>query len=358
MGFFGLFGHPDVVKLEAKRNVEGLIKALGYHHDRGRLVRVDAAKALGKIGDTRAVEPLIATLKKESIGHNVRVAAAEALGKIGDARAMEPLIAILKENESIYIREAAADALGKFGDARAVEPLVAILKQEKYWPIRQAAAEALDALGWKPGEDAVGAAYWILKKEWDECVPLGSVAVEPLIAALQYWEERAYASSATLQMAGPFSTDSYNESLMVSMQDNRSCVCRAAEALGQIGDSRAVVPLIKTFNADKWPDVRTATVLALGKVGGASTVEMLITVLESGLSDDVREAAAEALGKIGDARAVEPLTAIQNDRNPVVRARAVEALSRIGGLQTKKALLQAGYDSDIEASNAEHKESQ
>ena len=294
MGFFGLFGHPDVVKMEARRNIGGLIKALGYRHDKGREVAQTAAEALGKIGDPRAVEALITALKDESVSDNVRQAAGEALGKIGDARAVEPLIAILK-NGSSDVRQAAAEALGKVGDARAVEALITALKQEKYWSLRQAAAEALDALGWKPAEDEVGAAYWIVKKEWEQCVPLGSAAVEPLIAALQHWEESANNSFALLQMTGPVSSDSYIESQMTSIQARRECVCRAAEALGKIGDSRAKFPLIKTWNADKGPDVRKAIVQALGKCDGASNVEMLIDVLESGLSVDIRQAAAEAL---------------------------------------------------------------
>ena len=50
------------------------------------------AKALGDIGDERAVEPLIKALGHED--EDVRKSAAEALGKIGDARAVEPLIKV------------------------------------------------------------------------------------------------------------------------------------------------------------------------------------------------------------------------------------------------------------------------
>ena len=66
-----LFGPPNVKKLIAKGNVKGLIKALGY--DKDRIVRVNAVEALGKIGDTRAVEPLIAALKDKD--KDVRIAA-------------------------------------------------------------------------------------------------------------------------------------------------------------------------------------------------------------------------------------------------------------------------------------------
>lgn len=44
-----LFGRPNVEKLQAKRSVSGLIKALGYRKD--DRVRVAVAGALGTIQD-------------------------------------------------------------------------------------------------------------------------------------------------------------------------------------------------------------------------------------------------------------------------------------------------------------------
>lgn len=57
----GLFGPPNVEKLAARRNVNGLVKALNYEKD--VQVRCAAAEALGKIGDAHAVESLVAALK-------------------------------------------------------------------------------------------------------------------------------------------------------------------------------------------------------------------------------------------------------------------------------------------------------
>ena len=85
----GLFGPPNIEKMKAKRDVQGLIEALGYQKDAS--IRSAAARALGELKDVQAVEPLIATLKDSD--SKVSELAAEALGKIGDARAVEPLIA-------------------------------------------------------------------------------------------------------------------------------------------------------------------------------------------------------------------------------------------------------------------------
>jgi HEAT repeat protein len=81
-----------------------------------------------------------------------RSAAAEALAKLGDPRAVEPLIRALGDIDS-DVRGSAARALAKLGDPRAVEPLVRalgdpILLQQRAWNIveRLAAFNALAQL--------------------------------------------------------------------------------------------------------------------------------------------------------------------------------------------------------------------
>src|SRR5664280_1165637 len=135
-----LFGPPNVAKLTAKSNIEGLIKALRYQKD--TTVPGAAADALGQIGDARAVDPLIAALK--SGGWGMRTAAAGALGQIG-APAVEPLVAALTDRAG-DVRTAAARALAQIGDARAVEPLVAALT-DRDGDVRTAAAGALGQIG-------------------------------------------------------------------------------------------------------------------------------------------------------------------------------------------------------------------
>jgi len=142
--------------------------------------RASAIEALGRIGDSRAVEPLIAALKDEDV--NVRWPAARALGEIKDTRAIKPLIAALKDWHS-NVRKAAAKALVKIGTP-AVELLIAALRDEDE-RVRQAAAEALDHLGWKPARDENAAWYWATKGKWNACVDIGAPAVQPLITSLR-----------------------------------------------------------------------------------------------------------------------------------------------------------------------------
>ena len=102
------------------------------------------------------------------------------------------------------------------------------------------------------------------------------------------------------------------ERLIANLKDNDWLVRReAAEALGKLGDKRAVTPLIACLT-DADSSVRFNVVEALGKLGDKQAVEPLIACLKDE-DERIRRAAAEALGKLGDKRAVEPLIAALPD---------------------------------------------
>lgn len=77
MGLFGRFLKPNVEKMEKKRDVEGLIRALKY---KDVCVRLGVAAALARIGDARAVGPLTQALKDGDM--RVQKAMREALEQI------------------------------------------------------------------------------------------------------------------------------------------------------------------------------------------------------------------------------------------------------------------------------------
>jgi HEAT repeat protein len=114
-----LFG-PIIKKLKIRFQIARL-KSRDEH------IRTDAAWALGQIGDPRAVEPLIAILRRGP--SSARQTAAWALGQIGDPRAVEPLVSALNYGND-FVLQAAAQALGKLGHPRAVELHVGVLKDD------------------------------------------------------------------------------------------------------------------------------------------------------------------------------------------------------------------------------------
>ncbi|MFA5885440.1 MAG: HEAT repeat domain-containing protein, partial [Acidimicrobiia bacterium] len=366
--------HPDIARSTAKRDVKGLVKALGCPGD-GK-VRAAAADALASLGDPRAVEPLVATLGDDHA--NVRTAAIAALGELADPRAVDALAAVLSrdhvltgdaalsalvmigapsvdalvttlENDNGFVREDAATALGQIGDMRAVEPLVATLHDNKE-SVRAAAAAALDRLGWSPDPGAAGAAYWVAKRQWGKCVK--AAAIEPLVAVLHDEDEAVRKSaSRVLVRIGARAVESLIDSLgwadwtteavlvdigapaveplVAHLHDERSGRREAiARVLGTIGDARAVEPLIPRLD-DQADTVRSAAATALGRIGDTRAVEPLIPVLDD-RANAVRAAAATALGRIGDTRAVEPLVGVVQGQTGFVRRDAADALDALG----------------------------
>jgi HEAT repeat protein len=278
-----LFGPPNIKKLEAKRDVSGLIKALAREKDGN--VRREAAEALQWIGGAAAVEPLVAAL--EGSDKELAAVAAVALGKVGDSRAVEPLAAALADPDKRLARRA-AEALYEVGDARAVEPLIAALRDEDR-EVRAAAAWAFAHVG-------------------------DARAVEPLIAALGD-EHSGVRRSAAFALGRIGDTRAVEPLVAVLPLEN------AASALIAIGDPQAVPSLLDALSFHR------GAARELSRLGAAG-VEPLIAALTSP-DKAVRELAAETLGDIGDRRAVEPLVAALLDRNIDVSAAACGALESL-----------------------------
>jgi HEAT repeat protein len=77
---------------------------------------------------TRNIDPVINALQDES--SFVRSSAIEIIGEAKDPRAVEPLVAYLKKYKNFWDtteRKKAIVALGKIKDPSAVEPLVAVI---------------------------------------------------------------------------------------------------------------------------------------------------------------------------------------------------------------------------------------
>lgn len=121
---------------------EALDKARGVQ--KGYVVRV-----LGEAKDAASVDALIAALKDDF--WLVRANAAQALARIAEPRAVAPITLALADGEA-KVRMAAMDALAAFGSAAtAGTPHVAQLLKDPAWQVRTSAADALAAIGSKDG---------------------------------------------------------------------------------------------------------------------------------------------------------------------------------------------------------------
>lgn len=97
--------------------VRQLIRIVDNEHE-DIIVRGRAALMLGKLGDDRAVMPLIRALNAP--GFQIPLNAAEALGQLGDSRAIIPLMNVL-ENSKDKLRDTALNALKRLGHTPDVD---------------------------------------------------------------------------------------------------------------------------------------------------------------------------------------------------------------------------------------------
>jgi len=125
MILFGGTKRPNIETLKQKNDIDGLIEALDYQEDHN--IRREAALALGQIGDSHAIDPLINCLQDHKL---VREVAARSLGEIGDSKSINPLIQLLNDQDW-EVRGSAAKALGKIGDEKALHPLINALRDAK-----------------------------------------------------------------------------------------------------------------------------------------------------------------------------------------------------------------------------------
>ncbi len=119
----------------------------------------EVAKTLGRIGDARAVEPLVATLK--DVDPRVLEEVAKTLGRIGDARAAAPLVGLIA-HKHYRVWTAVTDALAlvnpgwpKSHAAQQMIPGLVAALQDSDPKARQAAMRALSAIGGPEAEAAL-----------------------------------------------------------------------------------------------------------------------------------------------------------------------------------------------------------
>lgn len=302
--------NPDIELMEESKDVDGLIRAL---KNEDYLIRKEAAISLKRLGDKRALNALIESLKYESWQDEytvliaVRENSAEALGIIGDKRAVPALIETLLEDTDEEVRWKAAAALGKLKDDSSIDALINALNDNS-WAVRRNATIALGNIGDERGYD-----------------PLLNSLTDP------DWHVRKYAAIAL----GKIGDERAIKPLVNALKDSDSDVrWKSVIALGKIGKP-AVGELLKAFENDDW-QLRSQIAEVLGKIKDERAVDPLIDSLYSSRykyqNKYVRGRIIEALGNIGDERAVDPLINALDDQYIYVRIKADEALEKIKAL--------------------------
>ena len=298
--------------------VRALIAALTDEHPR---LRAEIAHMLGRIKDRTAGVSLVGLLKDSEA--SVREAAAEAIRHVADGATLAELVRLLEDPTH---RDTAAAVLGRLKDPGALEPLVAMLKSPDP-TARLLAAKALDQLADPRSADA-----WIeamASPDLREIAARSLKRISELRERIAEILDRLRESEDTVALEEArigVSMDLIGlgrpavSGLLEALEDGLWVVREAAaQALGLIGDLRAVEPLLRKAKADRDMGVRESCIKALGEFGDARSVDVLV---EAVLDPTTRLAATEAMSKIKDITVLVPhlelIKKMKGDRDGLV----------------------------------------
>ena len=155
--------------------------------------------------------------------------------------------------------------------------------------------------------------------------------VEALINELENEELQDEALAALVEMQGV----AVLPMIDALKNDTDEIRVKVADALGQIGDRRAIVPLIEALDGDPYKEVKALAAVGLGNMRARGESNRAVIALTNALSYDDTTAtnAAEALGKIGVSTedTVQKLSIIAMDKNmrETLRIAVLTALWRL-----------------------------
>jgi HEAT repeat protein len=322
-------------------------------------LREDIARALGEIGDRKAVHGLV-ELTGDPDGH-VRQAAAVALGQLADPMGIRPLLHLLEdpypnvqdaayraltrlkspglvtrllelmERSTVGIHCYAAKLLGAFQAPEAHGRLMLDLKDPDPM-IRRTGLTALESLG----GDLRAVAHVALSDE-DPTVRLEMIrilarrrdtVIDDLIRPLLH-DPDIWIRAEVIRLLGERGAEGIEDTLLLLVNDPvgliQIAVCGAVGTLKVRGALPAMIRLLSSTD----PDVKQAAIAAAGEIGGEHIAEQVLPML-----DDphwgVRAASAMALGRARVARALPRLRDLAaQDPDQLVRESAHFAVEQL-----------------------------
>jgi HEAT repeat protein len=285
-------------KIQNMAALRSLITALHEGDESAQVLAAITLVGMGRSGNVgRSVaDALIAELKTPDL--EVRRKVVWVLWKIGDRRAVKPLVNSLRRDPDVKVRAYAAWALGRLNDSRAIPPLV----------------DALDDSS--------------PKVRWDAAIALakfGERAIESLIEALYDYrpQVRVGAANALGWLMDARAITALTDALKDPDREVRQ---RAAFALGWIKDRRAVAALIAALG-DEDDEVRMQAAAALGWMRDERAIEPLARLIEDE-SEWTRYVALEALSDLEAVASLNAALKHPNSRVQEVAYRALQRLQK------------------------------
>ena len=309
--------HGDVV-------VDPLIALLG---DSARHpARAWAVNVLGEVGAQRAYPALVRGL--EDPDDEVRGKSATALGRLGDQRAVGPLLDRLLADPAPFVRVRIASSLGHFGSPEVIDRLVQALRDPAWW-VRIRSVEALEQIGSR----AEGPLLMALNDGDPEIRARAAAALERFGVADTLarlieggGEDASRAFDALVILAGSGAP----ELLAELLQHPSSRVREAAVTAVHQAERRDLSgELVRIASSDADPALRTLSFEALRSLRAGQSLPAAV----AGLTDPdhrARTAAIRLVGELGGPDVIELLRHQSMDSEPSVRAAAARALGALG----------------------------
>lgn len=297
--------------------------------------------------------------RKLEIGNHALISASlgipSALVTIGFPAVPQLCSFLRKKERQRWTTPLVIGVIGKIGDREAIPALERFLENADSLEDCQSAADALLLMEWKPRTANQMVRYAFAKEDYTTIKKLGwpdsgrrdSLATEPLLSVLQIPQSvdsslgiaAALAELGDLRAVGPL-VDFY---VSERMHDNCSACAKFQDVLSHFGEP-AFALLLKTFQDEKCP-CRPRIAAALGKFHNPRAVPALSEALAQEQSDGLAEEAAEALGKIYHQSAVDCLLGeIRRTDRDKMHYKVAEALIGLREPRSVRALKQAALD--------------
>jgi HEAT repeat protein len=304
---------------DPKANDRSLPALFALLNDKDDGVKQGAADALGKIGDPRAVDKLLAVLRNPQTSADVHRVVIGAIALIAAPSGEQVLTdALNNPDDDSEARAQAAAGLGRIGTPSAITSLIKALSDDDL-NLRAAASAALARAGKPSGSNASNA----------------NVQTQLILALSAPRQETRLGAAQALQA---IQTPNANNALLTALTDpaNQPDVrSAAAAALGYQGNQAAVAPLIQALS-DRSGAVQVAAQNALAAIGAPATDALIAATRQGGATAFY---AAGALGQEGDL-ALPALERAAGTSNPVAQRWAAVALGETNQPRARAALEQ------------------
>ncbi len=343
--------------IQMQREGVPTLLALASHVSEG--LREGIARALGEIGDRKAVHGLV-HLASDPNGH-VRQSAAVALGQLADPMGVRPLLTLL-EDQYPNVQEAAYRALTRLKSPMLIKRLLELLETPKAGlrchvarllglfqvpeaqdrltldlkdpdpTVRRTALCALESLG---GD--VASVFHVALSDEDPTVRLETVrilakrhdaAIDDLLRPLLH-DPDMWIRAEVIRLFGERGNGNSAETLLMLINDSVGMIQIAVcEALGKL-KAKAAKPALVALLSSGDADVKQAAITAIGEIGGDDVGARLIAMLDD-THWAVRAAAAVAIGRARVAHALPRLRDLaERDADQLVRESAHFAIDQL-----------------------------